>query len=324
MNLSEIHASVLLRESLEGLDISNAKLYIDATLGMGGHTLAFLSENPELKAMGFDQDAHARKIASERLSSYIQENRMEIIPENFEKIGEVCAEKQFAPDAILFDIGVSSLQFDTPDRGFSFRFDAPLDMRMNQENSLTAAEIVNTWSAEELEKIFLEYGEESWGRHIAKKIVEDRKETPFETTLQLSDFVARVKPFKKKRDKNAGGHPAVLVFQALRVAVNREFEVLRTALYSALKVLQKGGKIGVITFHSLEDKIVKNIFAEYEQKGKKQKYLPPRLQEEQEESEISGKIRLEKVNKKPLIPSQEEVEKNPRSRSAKLRVMKKL
>ena len=193
-SLQEIHTSVLLHESLEGLDITNASHYIDATLGMGGHTYAFLSENSQLKAMGFDQDAHARKIAGEKLAPFIAEQRCIIIPENFEKIGEISEKKDFFPDAILFDIGVSSLQFDTPDRGFSFRFDAPLDMRMNQENSLTAREIVNTWSAEALEKIFLEYGEESWGRHIAKKIVEDRENVPFETTLQLSDFIARVNP----------------------------------------------------------------------------------------------------------------------------------
>lgn len=325
----EIHTSVLLHESKEGLDIQNATRYIDATLGMGGHTHAFLSANPELKARGFDQDEQAREKANTRLKEFIDSGRCTIIPENFEKIG-ICAE--FSPDAILFDIGVSSLQFDTPDRGFSFRFDAPLDMRMNQDDELTAEIIVNTWSAEDLEKIFLEYGEESWGRHIAKKIVEDRAEKPFNTTLQLSDFVARVKPFNKERKKtgkNLGGHPAVLVFQALRVAVNREFEVLETALHSAIKILTKGGRIGVISFHSLEDKIVKNIFASYEQKGKKQKYprTPPapsgRVAGAGAEGDITNTV-LEKITKKPISPSPEEIERNPRSRSAKLRIMKKL
>ena len=324
-SLQEIHTSVLLHESLEGLDIKNASQYIDATLGMGGHTYVFLSENSQLKAMGFDQDAHARKIAGEKLAPFIAEKRCVIIPENFEKIGEISEKKEFSPDAILFDIGVSSLQFDTPDRGFSFRFDAPLDMRMNQENSLTAREIVNTWSAEALEKIFLEYGEESWGRHIAKKIVEDREISPFETTLQLSDFIARIKPFNKERKKtgkNSGGHPAVLVFQALRVAVNREFEVLETALHSAITILKKGGRIGVISFHSLEDKIVKNIFASYEVKGKKQKY--PQKKREGNTDGGNTSLQLEKITKKPLAPSKEELEKNPRSRSAKLRIMKKI
>ena len=314
----EIHTSVLLNESLEGLDIKNATRYIDATLGMGGHTYAFLSANNGLHARGFDQDENARTQAKERLKTFIQDERCEIIPENFEKIAQCEA---FAPDAILFDIGVSSLQFDTPDRGFSFRFDAPLDMRMNQDDSLTAREIVNTWSVEELERIFLEYGEESWARHIAKQIGEDREKKPFETTLQLSDFVAKVKPFQKNRAKNSGGHPAVLVFQALRVAVNREFEVLETALHDAIKILNKGGRIGVISFHSLEDKIVKNIFASYEQKGKKQKY--PK-QEIHVENSHGCSLLLEKVTKKPLSPSAEEVEQNPRSRSAKLRIMKKI
>ena len=207
---------------------------------------------------------------------------------------------------------------------------------MNTQSTLTAKEIVNTWSPEKLEYIFLTYGEESWGRHIAKKICEEREETPFKTTLQLSDFIARVKPFKKfknqKSGKNAGGHPATLVFQSLRIAVNRELEVLETALHDAIKILSPGGKVAVITFHSLEDRIVKNIFSSYETKEKKQKYPQKseitEIKENNENNENNEnkkiKICLEKTNKKPIIPSHEEIEKNPRSRSAKLRCVKKL
>ncbi len=313
--LHNIHTSVLLEESKKILDISSRKKYIDCTLGLGGHTFSFLKENSQLCVKGFDHDISAREKAKERLEQFIEEGRMEIIPKNFENIQE---QENFFPDSIFFDIGVSSLQFDTPDRGFSFRFEAPLDMRMNTDDFLTAEIIVNTWSEEKLEKIFLEYGEESWGKHIAKKICEDREKTPFKTTTQLAEFIARIKPFEKDREKNSGGHPAVLVFQALRIAVNRELEVLEKALHAAIKILAPEGRIAVITFHSLEDKIVKNIFAFYEQKGKKQKY-PKKEEEKKNSSRENISFFLEKINKKPIIPSSEEVLKNPRSRSAKLR-----
>jgi 16S rRNA (cytosine1402-N4)-methyltransferase len=323
---SDIHVSVLRDECADILNISGRTCCIDATLGLGGHTHYFCEQNPHLQVFGFDQDENARKKATERLEQYSE--RVEIIPQNFENIEKVCQEKNISPDSILFDIGVSSLQFDTPDRGFSFRFDAKLDMRMNQSDGLTAEEIVNTWSAEELEKIFLEYGEESWGRHIAKKICEEREKKPFVSTLELSDFIARVKPTKKvgkNSGKNGGGHPAALVFQALRIAVNRELEVLEKALHGAIRVLAPGGRIAVITFHSLEDRIVKNIFASYEQKGKKQKYPKPSESTNAVEK-ISGenKIFLEKIHKKPLIPSPREIAQNPRSRSAKLRCVQKM
>lgn len=315
------HISVLLYESEEQLDIKNSNKcmrYIDATLGLGGHTKYFLEQNNKLKVIGFDQDPFAREQAVKNLKEY--KDRFSIIPKNFEHIK---SQKDFAPQAILFDIGVSSLQFDTPERGFSFRFSAPLDMRMNPETELTAEEIINTWGEKDLEKIFIEYGEESWGRKIAEKIVERRQEKKFTTTDELADFIGTIKPFKKKRGSNQGGHPAALVFQALRIAVNAELKVLEHALHDAIDILAPDGRLAVISFHSLEDRIVKNIFDSYIPKGKKQKY--PSKEERSVPKQKDEIFYLEKTSKKPILPSKEEINANPRSRSAKMRcVCKKL
>lgn len=313
---SSIHYSVLWQESADLLNIKESKKHIDATLGMGGHVEYFFTLNPNLYVFGFDQDENARKIASERLDTLIKKKQLQIIPENFRKIEEICEKNKFTPTSILFDIGVSSLQFDDGDRGFSFRFKAPLDMRMNQSDTLTAKEIINNWTQEEIQNIFYIYGEEKHSYLITKKIVERREIQPFETTTELADFIVSIKPFSKKTL-----HPAALVFQALRIAVNKELEVLETAIHQAVKILEKGGRLAIITFHSLEDRIVKNVLDQYISKEKINKY---KHNSTTEVAPINPKLCLKKISKKPIIPSKKEQEENPRSRSAKMRVVEKI
>lgn len=307
----DIHIPVLLGESFNLLNIESSLRHIDATLGMGGHAKYFLSKNKNLHLKGFDQDLFARNIAKDNLKIY--ENRLEIISSNFSNI---LSEKEFKPTSILFDIGVSSLQLDDEKRGFSFRFDSPLDMRMNPYNNLTAEIIVNEWSSSDLCKLFTDYGEEKKAFVLANKIVEQRKIKSFKTTKDLSLFIEKVK-YKKNKSLNEGGNPSALVFQALRIAVNDELNILKKALHDAIKILQKGGRLGVITFHSLEDRIVKNCFNEYISKEKINKYS-------KDKSFIDSKYCLKKINKKPTIPSENEILKNPRSRSAKLRIVEKI
>jgi len=308
---SSIHYSVLWQESAEFLDIKNSQYHIDATLGMGGHVEYFFSQNKNLHVLGFDQDENARKIAKKRLNTFIVNNQLKIIPENFKKLKEICLEKKFKPTSLLFDIGVSSLQFDDGDRGFSFRFDAPLDMRMNQSDTLTAKEIINNWTQEELQNIFYVYGEEKHAYLITKKIVQQREIKQFETTVELAEFIVSIKPFSKKKI-----HPAALVFQALRIAVNKELEVLETAVHQAVEILQKGGRLAIITFHSLEDRIVKNVLDQYISKEKVNKY--------KNNENLESRFCLKKINKKPIIPSKKEQDENSRSRSAKMRVVEKI
>ncbi len=283
---------------------------------MGGHVEYFFSLNKHLQVLGFDQDENARKIAGERLENFIEKKQFTIIPENFKKLEEICTNKNFTPTSILFDIGVSSLQFDDGERGFSFRFEAPLDMRMNQNDTLTAKEIINTWSQEKLQHIFYTYGEEKHAYLITKKIIQRREKQLFETTTELAEFIVSIKPFSKKTI-----HPAALVFQALRITVNKELEVLETAVHQAVALLQKGGRLAIITFHSLEDRIVKNVLDTYISKEKINKY---QQNSTTDASTANPKLCLKKISKKPIIPSQHEQSENPRSRSAKMRVVEKI
>ncbi len=310
---SPLHYSVLWKESAIFLNITESTKHIDATLGMGGHAQYFFTQNPHLHILGFDQDAQARTIAQKRLNTFIANNQLEIIPENFQYLKKICTEKNYTPTSILFDIGVSSLQFDDKNRGFSYRFKAPLDMRMDQNTSLTAHEIINTWSQEQLQHIFSLYGEEKYSYRISKKIIEQRKIKPFETTTELANYIVSIKPFSKKTL-----HPASLVFQALRIAVNNELEVLETAIHQAIHILAKGGRLAVITFHSLEDRIVKNVFEHYISKEKRNKYKQPTSPSQQKQ------FCLKKITKKPLTPSETELAENSRSHSAKMRVVEKL
>lgn len=312
MSLSYSHTPILLHECAEYLKIKNISRHIDATLGLGGHAEYFLQINHNLSLWGIDQDPYAQEQAKKRLEIF--GDRFQLLASNFEKIKTLTS---FSPQSILFDIGVSSLQFDMPERGFSFRFKAPLDMRMNPNDSLTAEIIVNTYSEADLCKIFHMYGEEPDAKLIARTIVAQRKIAPFKTTTELSECITSVKPYFFARGKNGGGHPASLCFQALRIAVNREIEVLEKALHDAIEILEPKGRIAVITFHSLEDRVVKHIFASYARKEKKQKYASV-IQENPTED-----IVLDILTKKPIPPSHDEIIANPRSRSAKLRVVEK-
>lgn len=310
---SNEHKSVLLKEAIEGLNIREDGIYIDATLGRAGHSSEILKKLKNGKLYCFDQDQEAIEYSKEKLASI--SNNFEIIYSNFKNIKEELNKRGVTKvDGILFDLGVSSPQFDEDYRGFSYRYDAPLDMRMNQENNLTAKKIVNTYPLEKLVKVFKEYGEEKYSYSIAKNIIKAREEKEIETTFELVDLIKKSLPKKELfKDK----HPAKKIFQALRIEVNDELGVLKIALNDSLNLLNKDGRIVVITFHSLEDRIVKNEFKEvsFIKGDRKNDYLLP--------NEIK-KAQFELVNKKVITPSNEEINENRRSKSAKLRILKKL
>ncbi len=310
---SNEHKSVLLKEAIEGLNIKEDGIYVDATLGRAGHSSEILKRLKSGKLYCFDQDKEAIDYSFKKLASI--SSNFEIIYSNFKNMKEELNKRGVEKiDGILFDLGVSSPQFDEDYRGFSYRFNALLDMRMNQENLLTAKKIVNTYPLEKLIKIFKEYGEEKYSYSIAKTIVKAREVKEIETTFELVDLIKKSLPKKELfKDK----HPAKKIFQALRIEVNDELEVLKIALNDSIKLLKKDGRIAVITFHSLEDRIVKNIFKEvsFIKGDRKNDYLLP--------NEIK-KAEFELVNKKVITPSNIEIEENRRSKSAKLRILKKL
>lgn len=308
--MSASHISVLLPELLSFFADRSLRYFVDATLGAGGHSEAFLREHPEIECLiGIDQDPVARTIAQERLSPW--KDKVQIIAGNFSGLAGYLQEVKLAKvDGIIFDLGVSSMQFDQPEKGFSFMRNGPLDMRMNPHSPLTAAEVVNQWPEGELGRVFRDYGEEKFWRRAAHAIVQARKEKPIEDTFTLADILTQALPKQKKHI-----HPATLIFQALRICVNRELEILEIAIPMAIEALAPGGRLGVISFHSLEDRIVKNAmrFA---------------ASDKLHTSGIGGMFldkepQVELVTKKPVTPSDEEIEKNPRSRSAKLRVIEK-
>jgi len=301
------HISVLLDEIVNFFRPVTLKVFVDGTLGAGGHSLSILQDHPEMEQFyGFDQDPDALDIAKERLKGW--ERVMNLIHSNFSHIHN---QKISNVDGILLDLGVSSMQLDRPEKGFSFMEDGPLDMRMNPDEELTAAEIVNNWSEEKLGKIFREYGEEKKWRAAARVIVSARKEKAIETTRQLEKLLYPVLMKKTKK----GIHPVTLVFQALRIAVNRELEVLEKTLPAMIEMLRPGGRLAVISFHSLEDRIVKNIFRDA-------------ASDKVSTSGIGG-VFLDKeplvnlLTRKPVIASDQEIDQNPRSRSAKLRVVER-
>jgi len=278
---------------------------VDCTLGLGGHSEEILKRiGPKGKLMAFDQDAENLERSKERLSKHLKQ--IILVNRNFEFLKEEIEKQNFRnPDAIFFDLGLSSPHVDDPGRGFSFHKDGPLDMRYDQSQHLTAERVVNTFSEEKLADIFFHFGEERRSRWIAKKIVHRRKESPFVSTMDLSDFLVNIMGWKEKH------HPATRVFQALRIFVNRELETLETALHQAIDVLKPKGRIVVISYHSLEDRIVKNIFRYYTQECICPKFLPV--------CQCNFKKKLYLLTKKPIIPSDSEVQSNPRARSAKLR-----
>lgn len=306
------HTPILLSEWLEALQGKTLKVYLDATLGAGGHAEAILNSHPEIEHFfGIDQDSEALKIARDRLSPFSKESpqKLKLIHDSFSSFDRWI---QYPIDAILFDIGVSSMQLDTQERGFSFSKCGPLDMRMNPDSTLTAQEIINHWEEKELSDIFWEYGEERKSRQAAKLIVHERKRQAITTTEDLVDVLKPLFPKMHSMPK----HPLTRIFQALRIAVNDELNVLNETLPKAIDALASQGILGVITFHSLEDRIAKNIFREGASPWDSID-LPKDLRKEK-----TPKIRL--VTKKPLVPSKEEMRKNPRSRSAKLRIVEKL
>lgn len=314
------HITVLKEEAVAGLEIKPDGIYVDCTLGGAGHSSVIASQ---LEASGLlialDQDDHALDHARIKLAAY--EERVRLVKTNFRYIEEVLRDIPEVPqvngvpqvDGILFDLGVSSPQLDEADRGFSYNHDAPLDMRMNQDDLLTAYDIVNEWSEQEIAKILFEYGEEKFARRIAGKIVQARAIQPIETTSQLAELVKEGIPAAARR---TGGHPAKRSFQALRIAVNDELGAFEEALHKSVRCLVPGGRASVITFHSLEDRICKQIFAQYVAKCTCPPDFPMCV------CGNEGTVKL--VNRKPQLPSSRELEDNPRSRSAKLRIAEKL
>lgn len=305
------HYSVLLNESIDMLKIKPDGIYVDCTLGGGGHSSEILKRLTSGHLYAFDQDEDAIKLARPRLEAI--SNNFTIIKSNFVNLKEELSLLNIEHvDGIIFDLGVSSFQFDLPERGFSYRFDAPLDMRMDKDSDFSAHDIVNNYSLNDLTKIFYEYGEEKFSRNIAKKIVERRAVKPIDTTFELVDIIKSSLPAAVLRK---AGHPAKQVFQALRIEVNHELDYLKTVLVDALDLLNSNGVLAVITFHSLEDRIVKLTF-----KDKTTLKLPKGIPFIPE----GYKLEYELINKNVILPSDNELDENNRSHSAKLRGIKKL
>lgn len=308
------HETVLLHETVDGLALKPDGVYVDCTLGGAGHSeylLSQLSEEGHLYA--FDQDERALENAKIRLAPFVEKGMVTFIKSNFRFIKEELNQIGiFEVDGILYDLGVSSPQLDEAERGFSYHQDAPLDMRMDTQAPLTAKEIVNTWSYHELIRIFYRYGEEKFSKQIARKIEAAREVAPIETTGELVELIKEGIPAPARRK---GGHPAKRVFQAIRIAVNDELSAVEDSLEAAISLIKVGGRVSVITFHSLEDRIVKSIFKEHSALPE----LPPGLPVMP--TEFQPELKL--VNRKPIIPTEEELEQNNRARSAKLRISEK-
>ena len=305
------HKSVLLEEVIEELDLKPDGIYVDGTLGGAGHSSEMLRRAEIKKLIGIDQDPDAIKAASKKLEPYGE--RAVIVKSNYENIGEIIKSQNIDKvDGILLDLGVSSYQLDTPDRGFSYMSDAPLDMRMDQRAELTAREVVNSYSVEDLTRILREYGEERFAVRIARRIDAQRKQKPIETTGELNQIIKDAIPAKAREE---GRHPSRRTFQAIRIEVNGELRVLEESLGEMIRILNPGGRICVITFHSLEDRIVKETF----RTAQNPCICPPDFP-----VCVCGRKSLGKVvTRKPIVPSVEETQRNPRSKSAKLRVFEK-
>lgn len=302
------HYSVLLNEAVEGLDIKEDGIYVDCTLGGAGHSLEILKRLKNGKLYAFDQDSVALENAKEKLAEY--SDKVVFIKSNFVNLKEKLAEYGVHEvDGVLYDLGVSSPQLDTPERGFSYNYDTRLDMRMDTDAKISAYEVVNEYSYHDLVKIFYRYGEENFSKQIARNIEKKREQKPIETTFELVEIIKESIPAAKRR---TGGHPAKRVFQAIRIAVNNELSVFEDSLEQAIDIVSIGGRISVITFHSLEDRICKQIFNSYS----KLKDIPKNLPIMPEESLSKLKV----ITRKPIYPSDIELEENNRSRSAKLRV----
>ena len=309
--MKEKHISVLLEESISSLNLKDDSIIVDCTLGYGGHSSNILARIKKGFLFAFDQDSEAIRHSTDRLNAV--GTNFTIIKSNFvhlkEKLQELDVEQV---DGVLFDLGVSSPQLDDGERGFSYHEDARLDMRMDRENPLSAYEVVNNYSKEELSRIFYKYGEDKFSNNIAKKIVEYRSTKPIETTLELVEIIKTAVPMKFRIDK----HPARQIFQAIRIEVNKELDVIEPALEQALSLLKVGGRVAVITFHSLEDRLVKNFFKEKCAIDERLRGMPNIPEEYLPDFSL--------VVNKAISPSDEELENNPRARSAKLRVIERI
>ncbi|UHA74132.1 16S rRNA (cytosine(1402)-N(4))-methyltransferase RsmH [Paenibacillus sp. 481] len=313
------HVTVLKEESVDSLNVQPEGIYVDCTLGGAGHSELIASKLSDAgRLIGLDQDDWALDNAQQRLAPYMQ--RVTLIKTNFRHLKEALLQAGVPQqdgfpqvDGILFDLGVSSPQLDEAERGFSYNHDAPLDMRMDQQGALTAYDIVNEWSEAEIARILFEYGEEKFSRRIAKGIIEARAKQPVRTTGELAELVKAGIPAAARR---TGGHPAKRSFQALRIAVNDELGAVEEALHEAIRCLKPGGRVSVITFHSLEDRICKRIFSSYVARCQ----CPPNLP--MCACGTVGVVKL--INRKPIVPSEAELEHNLRARSSKLRVAEKL
>jgi len=307
------HTTVLLKETVDGLNINPDGIYVDCTLGGAGHSEYLVKQlSPQGRLICFDQDTIAIENAKIRLADYL--DRVTFVHSNFRYLkDELYKLNIYKVDGILYDLGVSSPQLDTPERGFSYHHDAPLDMRMDQTAELTAFHVVNEWAYEDLVRIFFRYGEEKFSKQVARKIEEARKKAPIETTGQLVELIKDGIPAAARRK---GGHPAKRIFQAIRIAVNDELGAAEDSLVEAIELLKIGGRISVITFHSLEDRLCKTLFKE----AASLPDLPPGLPIIPDDMKPILKL----ITRKPILPSDEELEANNRSRSAKLRVAEKI
>ena len=309
------HVTVLLNEAVAGLNIRPDGTYVDATLGGGGHSSAILNQLTTGRLYSFDQDQTAIRYNQQHLKKFIDDGRSILIEDNFRNLGTALAKNGVkSVDGIVYDLGVSSPQFDDAQRGFSYKLDAPLDMRMNQQQALSAMNVVNEWPYEKLVKILYRYGEERFAKQIARKIERRRESKPIKTTFELVDVIKEAIPAAARRH---GGHPAKKTFQAIRIAVNDELGALEDSLEQALELLNVGGRISVITFQSLEDRLVKTMFHE---KVSLADELPPGLPVIPPEMQPKFKL----INKNPILPSQEELANNHRAHSAKLRIIERI
>ena len=306
------HRSVLLDECIDGLDIKPDGVYVDGTAGGGGHSFEIARRLAGGRLICIDQDSAAIEAASKKLAPF--SDKVTIVRNNFSHVADVCEELGIDKiDGMLLDLGVSSYQLDTAERGFSYNADAPLDMRMDARASLNAEIVVNTYSPEELRRILFEYGEEKFTRQIVSAIVAERERTPIKSTAQLASIIKGAIP---ARAREGGHHPAKRSFQAIRIEVNHELDVIGPAIKDGVKLLGSGGRMAIITFHSLEDRIVKQAYAKLAEGCTCPKSLPICV--------CNNKPTVKVITKHPIVPTDLELEENPRSRSAKLRVAEKI
>lgn len=306
------HISVLYKETLDGLNIKDGGLYVDGTLGGGGHSCGILSGAKNVRLIGIDRDSEAIEAAGKRLSAF--KDRITLVNRNFSDIKQIASELGIAGiDGAVLDLGVSSYQLDNAERGFSYMHNSHLDMRMNRNDKKSAYDVINSYSQNELEHIFYAYGEEKWSARVAKFIVEKRSQKPIETTFELVDIIKAAIP---KGARAEGSHPAKRIFQAVRIEVNNELGILKNAVDDFAELLAPGGRLAVITFHSLEDRIIKKAFTDLATGCVCPKSFPVCVCNRQPVVKL--------ITKKPILPSEAEETENSRSKSAKLRVVEKL